>query len=91
MGYTFLICILIIFSTAIIIILSNKEDIDEELLATMSVGSATGSGSMGGANLPAGKIRCPKCGRIIDEGLSFCPECGDRIPEFLQFGPTSPS
>jgi rRNA maturation endonuclease Nob1 len=36
-----------------------------------------------------GKIKCPKCNQIIDEGLSFCPECGSRIPEFLRFNPDS--
>lgn len=91
MGFIFLFCILLIFGTAIIVILTRKEDIDEEKLATMSVGSAIGSSISGGVHLPAGKIKCPGCRRIIDEGLSFCPECGDRIPEFLRFGPTSPS
>lgn len=91
MGFIFLFCILLIFGTAIIVILTRKEDIDEEKLSTMSVGSATGSSVSGGVHLPAGKIICPGCGKIIDEGLSFCPECGDRIPEFLRFGPTSPS
>ena len=36
-------------------------------------------------NLPAGKILCPECDELINEGLTFCPECGNRIPEFLQF------
>ncbi|MFO7795744.1 MAG: zinc ribbon domain-containing protein [Promethearchaeati archaeon] len=39
--------------------------------------------------VPAGKIKCPKCGSHIPEGLSFCPECGERIPEFLRFNPSS--
>lgn len=35
--------------------------------------------------LPKGKIRCPECKEIIEEGLSFCPECGNRIAEFLRY------
>ncbi|MFX1258413.1 MAG: hypothetical protein ACFFAN_11175, partial [Promethearchaeota archaeon] len=27
-------------------------------------------------NVPEGKIRCPDCKEIIEEGLTFCPECG---------------
>jgi len=38
--------------------------------------------------IPAGKILCPGCDVLIDEGQTFCPECGNRIPEFLQFGPS---
>ena len=34
-----------------------------------------------------GKISCPKCKKMIDEGLSFCPDCGERIPEFLRYNP----
>lgn len=34
-----------------------------------------------------GKISCPKCNKMIDEGLSFCPDCGERIPEFLRYNP----
>jgi hypothetical protein len=36
---------------------------------------------------PPGKIKCPTCYKIINEGLAFCPECGNRIPEFLQRNP----
>ena len=38
---------------------------------------------------PKGKIKCPECNELIDEGLVFCPECGVRIPEFLRFNPDS--
>ena len=34
-----------------------------------------------------GKITCPNCKKMIDEGLSFCPDCGGRIPEFLRYNP----
>ncbi|MHA1256410.1 MAG: zinc ribbon domain-containing protein [Promethearchaeota archaeon] len=37
----------------------------------------------------AGKIKCPDCKEIIDEGIVFCPECGNRIPEFLRYNPDS--
>ena len=36
-----------------------------------------------------GQIKCPSCGKLIQEGLTFCPECGDRIPEFLRYNPIS--
>jgi hypothetical protein len=39
--------------------------------------------------ISAGKIKCPKCHKQIDEGLTFCPECGERIPEFLRYNPIS--
>jgi len=91
MGHIFLYSILLVTGTAIIVILSVKPDLDEETLAKISSGSATGLGPSGGAHLPVGKIKCPGCGRIIEEGVNFCPECGDRIPEFLRFGPSSPS
>ncbi len=77
-GYVFLLSAGIIFSTAILLILVKKESIKEEKKAPSGTSSV---------NLPVGKIKCPECSKIIDEGLSFCPECGNRIPEFLRFGP----
>ncbi|MBD3342189.1 MAG: hypothetical protein GF353_24015 [Candidatus Lokiarchaeota archaeon] len=41
------------------------------------------------SEIPSGKIKCPDCNKLIDEGLTFCPECGNRIPEFLRFNPNS--
>ncbi|TFG08237.1 MAG: zinc-ribbon domain-containing protein [Promethearchaeota archaeon] len=41
------------------------------------------------SKIPPGKIRCPECGRIIEEGLVFCPECGNRIPPWAQFNSNS--
>jgi len=41
------------------------------------------------SKIPKGKIKCPQCNQIIDEGLTFCPECGSRIPEFLRYNPDS--
>ncbi|MHA1148869.1 MAG: zinc ribbon domain-containing protein [Promethearchaeota archaeon] len=80
MGYLILYCILIIFGTAVIIILTQKPS-EEEVKALTKVSQPSG--------LPENKIQCPDCKKIIDEGLSFCPECGTRIPDFLKFGPTS--
>ncbi|MHA1273133.1 MAG: zinc ribbon domain-containing protein [Promethearchaeota archaeon] len=82
MGPLFLYCNLIIFSTAILIILT-KNPSEEEIIAAQT-------GSQQGI-IPEHKIKCPECGKIIDEGLTFCPECGNRIPEFLRFGPGSSS
>ncbi|MFX0188546.1 MAG: zinc ribbon domain-containing protein [Candidatus Hodarchaeota archaeon] len=41
------------------------------------------------SKIPDGKIKCPECNQIIDEGLTFCPECGKRIPEYFRFNPDS--
>ena len=80
MGYLILYCILIIFGTAVILILTKKLD-EEEVKALTKTSQPSG--------LPENKIQCPDCKKIIDEGLSFCPECGSRIPEFLRFNPSS--
>lgn len=80
MGYLVLYCILIIFSTAIIVILTQQPN-EEEIKVAQQKSQPS--------NLPADKIQCPDCNKIIDEGLAFCPECGSRIPEFLRFGPSS--
>jgi len=82
MGYVIIITVLIIFGTALIIILTVKGELEEQL-------SITSTQNIG--RLPEGKIKCPECKRLIDEGLSFCPECGERIPEFLRFNPNSPT
>jgi DNA-directed RNA polymerase subunit RPC12/RpoP len=36
-----------------------------------------------------GKIKCPECNSIIEEGLIFCPECGNRIPPWARYNPNS--
>ena len=41
------------------------------------------------SKLPSGKIKCPACEQIIEEGLIFCPECGNRIPPWAKFNPDS--
>lgn len=38
---------------------------------------------------PPGKIRCPSCKKVIEEGTVFCPECGHRIPEYYRYNPNS--
>ncbi len=76
-GYIFLLSVGIIFGTAILLIIVKKESKEVDKKAP-SVASSI--------NLPEGKIKCPECSKIIDEGLSFCPECGNRIPDFLRFG-----
>ena len=43
----------------------------------------------GSAKPLIGQIKCPSCGKLIQEGLTFCPECGERIPEFLRYNPIS--
>ena len=29
----------------------------------------------------AGKIRCPRCGAVVDAGTKFCPQCGANLAE----------
>ncbi|MHA1438266.1 MAG: zinc ribbon domain-containing protein [Promethearchaeota archaeon] len=82
MGYFTLFSFIIIFSTALIMILTKREEIEEIKPA---------SGILGGGQISPGKIKCPKCQKLIDEGLTFCPECGERIPSFLQFNSESTS
>jgi DNA-directed RNA polymerase subunit RPC12/RpoP len=36
-----------------------------------------------------GKIKCPECNSVIEEGLVFCPECGNRIPPWARYNPDS--
>ena len=36
---------------------------------------------------PAGRIFCPECKKVIEEGSIFCPECGTRIPRYLRYHP----
>ena len=35
-----------------------------------------------------GKIKCPKCKELIEEGLTFCPECGSRIEISQRYNPS---
>ncbi|TFG29312.1 MAG: hypothetical protein EU532_03455 [Promethearchaeota archaeon] len=39
--------------------------------------------------ITSGKIKCPECNSIIEEGLVFCPECGNRIPPWARFNADS--
>lgn len=36
---------------------------------------------------PPGRIFCPECKKVIEEGSIFCPECGTRIPRYLRYRP----
>ncbi|MEX2754551.1 MAG: zinc ribbon domain-containing protein, partial [Candidatus Sigynarchaeota archaeon] len=36
---------------------------------------------------PPGRIFCPECKKVIEEGSIFCPECGTRIPRYLRYHP----
>lgn len=83
-GYLFLICALSIALTAIIIVLTQKEE-DEGDKSTLPPSIQEQRG------VPQGKIKCPECKKIIEEGLTFCPECGNRIPEFLKYNPNNPN
>ena len=41
------------------------------------------------SKIPSGKIKCPDCEKVIEEGLTFCPECGNRIPPWAKFNQDS--
>lgn len=75
MGYLFLFLILIVFGTAILVVLAKKEVVEPKKKPT----------STSSTRIPEGKVKCPDCEKLIDEGLAFCPECGSRIPDFLRF------
>lgn len=56
------------------------------MFASMGVGFGTGravggafASSLDDATSSKNKIRCPKCGKIVDEGTKFCPDCGEKI------------
>ena len=84
LGYTVLISLFIIFGTAVLVVLTRKQELDEIKIITAQTTQRVG-------RVPEGKIPCPTCHSVIDEGLAFCPECGERIPEFLRFTPGSSS
>jgi len=42
------------------------------------------------SKVPSGKIKCPDCEKIIEEGLTFCPECGKRFLPAEKTGITKP-
>ena len=41
------------------------------------------------SKVPRGKIKCPDCEKVIEEGLTFCPDCGNRIPPWAKFNQDS--
>lgn len=41
------------------------------------------------SKVPSGKIKCPDCEKVIEEGLTFCPDCGNRIPPWAKFNQDS--
>lgn len=85
MGYLLLFILIGFFGIPSAIIIFKKVKISETSYVTPSE-PVSYSDAQG---LPAGKIKCPKCGRNIPEGLVFCPECGERIPEFMRYNPSS--
>ncbi|MFX0059238.1 MAG: zinc ribbon domain-containing protein [Candidatus Hodarchaeota archaeon] len=84
MGYSLLTIISIAFTIGLIMII-YKHKSATKLKSTSKVIEA---GTLGTSSGISGKIKCPECNKIIDEGLTFCPECGARIPEFLRYNPT---
>ncbi len=84
LGYTILFSLLIVFGTAVLVVLTRKQELDKEKIISAQATQKVGK-------VPEGKMPCPNCLSVIDEGLAFCPECGDRIPEFLRFSPSSSS
>jgi len=85
MGYLLLFILIGVFGIPSAIIILKKVKTSESKYVTPSE-SVSYSDAQG---LPAGKIKCPKCGKNIPEGLVFCPECGERIPEFMRYNPSS--
>lgn len=86
LGDVYLSLLLIIFGTAVLIILTGKTEIEVDQAQTSPQGG-TPAQIETVSDAPPGKIKCPHCKELIEEGLTFCPECGHRIPEFLRFNP----
>jgi len=86
LGLPMLIILTIVFMIAFTLIITKKEVIKEDVL----VGEPEKQLEIA-LDAPEGKIKCPKCKKTIEEGLSFCPECGKRIPEFLRYHPETTS
>lgn len=56
------------------------------MFASMGVGFGTGravggafASSLDDATSAKNKIRCPKCGKLVEECVKFCPDCGEKI------------
>ncbi|MHA1730926.1 MAG: zinc-ribbon domain-containing protein [Promethearchaeota archaeon] len=48
---------------------------------------AGGAPAPTGQGAPPGKVKCPHCNKLIQEGSVFCPECGERVPAFYRYNP----
>ncbi|MFO8020049.1 MAG: zinc ribbon domain-containing protein [Promethearchaeia archaeon] len=86
LGDVYISLLLIIFGTATLIILTGRTEIEMDQAQGASQGP-TQAQVQTVADAPEGKIKCPHCKEIIEEGLTFCPECGHRIAEFLRYNP----
>ncbi len=80
LGPPILIILIIIFGISFTLILTKRETIKEEILTYEPEKQIEAA-----LDAPQGKIKCPECKKIINEGLTFCPECGNRIPEFFRY------
>jgi hypothetical protein len=86
MGYILMFILIAAFAISLIVIIFKKSKISETVDYVTPSEPTTYESAEG---LPAGKIKCPKCGSKIPEGLTFCPECEERIPEFLRYNASS--
>ncbi|MBD3211198.1 MAG: zinc-ribbon domain-containing protein [Candidatus Lokiarchaeota archaeon] len=86
MGYILMFILIAAFGIPLIVIIFKKRK-TSETVEYLTPSEPTSYENAEG--LPAGKIKCPKCGSQIPEGLTFCPECGERIPEFLRYNASS--
>jgi hypothetical protein len=84
MGYSVLSIVIIFIAIVIILFILRRRNSKKSKGKKVT---AIDQNNLSGQISVPGKISCPKCKRLIDEGLSFCPECGERIPEFLRYNP----
>jgi len=84
MGYS-LFTISLAFVAIIVVIAVLKHKNNNKV--KKAKGTTLSQTNMSSQSVLPGKISCPNCRKMIEEGLSFCPECGDRIPEFLRYNP----
>ena len=73
LGNSYLLILSIIFGTAILIVLSEKTEVEVDQAQAASQGNNQAQVEAI-ADAPEGQIKCPNCKEIIEEGLTFCPE-----------------